>query len=139
MEKLKKFSSPILRIGISIVFLWFGVNQIVEPNSYIGFLPDWLTGMSPVSPMTIVYLNGLFEIIFGTALLFGLYTRFVALLLFLHMADITFTVGFDAIGVRDFGITIASLVVWLNGYDFLTLDSYIKGTNSNTEVPPRQN
>ncbi len=125
MEKLKTLSSPILRIGLAIVFLWFGINQIVEPNSYLGFLPDWLTKISPIDPTMIVYLNGSFEILFGTALLLGLFTRIVAFVLFLHMADIAFTVGLDAIGIRDFGLTVATFIIWINGTDAFTLDRFI--------------
>lgn len=135
MNKLKTFSPTILRIGIALVFIWFGIDQIIDPTSYVGFLPDWLISISHMAPKTIVLLNGTFEIIFGTALAFGLFTRFVAFLLFLHMADITFTVGYDAIGVRDFGLTIASLAVWLNGFDFLTLDNWM----SIPPVPQNEN
>ncbi len=126
MNTLKTLSSPILRIGLALVFLWFGISQISDTVNWVGYIPDWVVNLSSLNATTIVYLNGGFEIIFGTALLFGLFTRFVAFLLFLHIADITFTVGFDAIGVRDFGLTIATLVVWINGSDFFSLDSFIK-------------
>ncbi len=125
MNKLKNLSPIILRIGLVLVFLWFGVNQIIDPVSYVDFLPDWLIKISPVSATMIVYLNGAFEIVFGTALLFGFFTRFVACLLFLHMADIAFTVGLNDIGIRDFGLAVATLAIWINGADFLTLDSWI--------------
>lgn len=135
MNKLKIWSSPILRIGLALVFLWFGINQIIDPTVWTAYLPEWLVSMSPISANNIVYLNGVFEIIFGTALLFGFFTRFVAFLLFLHIADITFTVGFDAIGVRDFGLTITTLAVWMNGYDFFTLDNFIHKVPSASPEP----
>ena len=118
----------ILRIGISLVFLWFGISQLSDPASWIGYVPDFITQMSHLSVTTIVLINGAFEIIFGSMLLCGFYTRFAALLLALHMLDITFTVGFDAIGVRDFGISIASIAVFLNGMDWFSLDRWKKGS-----------
>jgi len=65
-----------------------------------------------LSAVTLVHLNGVFEIIFGTALLLGFFTQLSAFLLALHMLDITFTVGFDSIGVRDFGLSIATIVIF---------------------------
>jgi uncharacterized membrane protein YphA (DoxX/SURF4 family) len=126
MQKLRVFSPVILRIGIALVFLWFGANQLSDVNSWIGYIPSWITDISGLSAQTIVYMNGTFEIIFGTALLFGFYTRFVAFFLMLHMIDITFTVGLDQIGVRDFGLSIAMIAIWLNGSDFFTLDRFMK-------------
>jgi uncharacterized membrane protein YphA (DoxX/SURF4 family) len=125
MHTLQKYSPAILRIGLSLVFLWFGIDQIIHPNAWLGFIPDWVVDMSSISAPTIVFFNGLFEIIFGTALLFGIFTRFVAFILFLHMAHITIMVGLDSIGVRDFGLSIAMLVVWINGRDLCGLDNFI--------------
>ena len=82
-----------------------------------------------MSAFSIVYLNGLFEIIFGTALLLGFYTRFVAFCLAFHMVDITLIVGMDSIGVRDFGLSVAAVVVWINGSDKLSLDYFIQSDN----------
>lgn len=129
MQTLQKHSPVVLRIGLSLVFLWFGVDQIIHPNAWLGFIPDWVVSLTSISAPTIVYLNGLFEIIFGTALLFGIFTRFVAFVLFLHMADITIMVGLDSIGIRDFGLSIAMLVVWINGSDLFSLDNFIRGSS----------
>lgn len=132
MNKLQKFSPQILRIGIALVFVWFGWSQIHDAKEWLGFVPQWVSDISHLSVNTIVYLNGIFEILFGTALLFGFFTRFVAFLLGIHMLDITFIVGLNALGVRDFGLAIATLVVWMNGMDDWGLDRYIlQGSETN--------
>jgi uncharacterized membrane protein YphA (DoxX/SURF4 family) len=110
-------SHTILRIGISLVFIWFGIQQLLYSDAWTIFLPDWIVPLSHISAITIVKLNGLAEVILGSALLFGICTRISSLLLALHMASITFTVGYDAIGVRDFGLTIATISIFLNGRD----------------------
>ncbi|MEI8249339.1 MAG: DoxX family protein [Candidatus Taylorbacteria bacterium] len=132
MNKLPLFSPVILRIGISLVFLWFGISQLSDPSSWIGYVPDFITQMSHLGVTTIVLINGAFEIIFGSMLLCGFYTRFAALLLAVHMLDITYTVGFDAIGVRDFAISIATIAIFLNGMDWFSLDRW------NKEAPARE-
>jgi|SRR5581483_2218511 len=135
MEKLKSFSPVLLRIGLALIFLWFGTNQFTHTNDWLGFVPDSIANLSHLSTTTLVHLNGAFEIIFGAALLLGIFTRFVSFLLALHLLDIMFIVGLNALGVRDFGLTIATFAVWMHGRDFLTLDSYIakeKAEHSNS-------
>ena len=126
MNNLKKIAPTFLRIGIALVFLWFGWSQIHDAKQWIGFVPQWVSDMSSLSLLTIVFLNGVFEIIFGSALLLGFKTRIVGFLLALHMLDISFIVGLNATGVRDFGLTFAAITVWMNGMDAWTLDSFIK-------------
>ena len=126
MKKISLFSPVILRIGISLVFLWFGISQISDPTSWLAYVPQSISDMTHVSIPAIVFLNGLFEIIFGSALLLGFKTRFVSFFLALHILDITYVVGFDSTGVRDFGITIASIAIWMNGMDWFSLDRFMK-------------
>ena len=126
MKKISLFSPVILRVGLSLVFLWFGANQLMNTTAWIGYIPDSIVNISSLSAQTLVHINGVFEIIFGAMLFLGLFTRFAALLLALHMIDITFIVGLDATGIRDFGLSIATVAVWLNGMDFLTLDRFVK-------------
>ncbi|HEU5114667.1 MAG TPA: DoxX family protein [Candidatus Paceibacterota bacterium] len=125
MEKLKIFAPAVLRIGLALVFLWFGTNQFLDTSSWTAFVPDSIVKLSSLSAVTLVHLNGVFEVVFGAALLLGLFTRFVAFFLALHILDIMFIVGFDSIGVRDFGLSIATIAIWMHGADFLTLDRFI--------------
>ncbi len=110
---------------MSLVFIWFGYSQLADAQSWIAYIPDWMIASTGLKAVMLVQLNGLFELVFGSLLLLGILTRHTAFLLMIHMINITYTVGFDSIGVRDFGLSIAMIVIWLNGRDFLTVDSYI--------------
>ena len=121
---MEKISPIVLRIGISLVFIWFGYNQLIDVQSWIAYIPESVMNMTGLKADLLVQLNGIFELVFGTLLLLGILTRYVAFVLMLHMIDITYIVGFDSIGVRDFGLSIAAIAVWLNGRDFLTVDSF---------------
>ena len=79
----------------------------------------WAAWTFVVTPWP-VYLFVL-EGVLGLMLLFGWQTRIVALLLALHLFDIMYVVGYGEIGVRDFGLAVATLVVAMNGYDPLSL------------------
>ena len=121
---MEKISPIVLRIGISLVFIWFGYNQLIDVQSWIAYIPESVMNMTGLKADLLVQLNGIFELVFGTLLLLGILTRYVAFVLMLHMIDITYIVGFDSIGVRDFGLSITTIAVWLNGRDFLTVDSF---------------
>lgn len=120
---MAKYAPLIVRVGVSLVFLWFGLQQLTDPSSWLGWLPTYALSL-PISPLNLVYLNGAFEAIFGLLLISGLYTRLAASLLALHMAHIISVVGYGEIGVRDFGIFMATVSVALRGKDNFSLDSF---------------
>lgn len=65
----------------------------------------------------IVYANAIFELIASVFLILGVFVRPVSFLLALHLAAITFKLGFIMDGVRDFGLTVATFAIFLNGED----------------------
>jgi len=138
---LKKYSNSILRISLAFVMLWFGINQILNPDYFIGYLPEWLMGHSvesmhhhmmlmhtiiPDNAYTLLFLNGIFEIIFGSLLLLGIFTRFSSLVLMLHILSIAFNLGYNDTAIRDLGLVAGYIVVFLNGTDIFCLDNKLK-------------
>lgn len=107
---MKNFSPILIRIVIAAVFIWFGLQQLTDPSSWFGFLPTWVNNI-PISQTDFIYLNGCFELLLGTSLLFGFYARTCAFLLGLHLLGITYTVGYGAIGVRDFGLALTAISI----------------------------
>ncbi len=129
---MNTYSSVVLRCGLALVFLWFGFSQLSNPAMWVNVLPDW-TAAIPISKTAFIYLNGWFEITFGLMLFAGFYTRIVALLLALHLLEITYAMGFNAIGVRDFGLTIATFAVCMQDMSTYSLDMFFSArttTNS---------
>lgn len=125
MNKLNQYSQVLLRIGISLVMIWFGSQQLSNASSWVGFLPDWVSSI-PLSAITFVHLNGLFEVVLGALLLLGLFKRIAAVLLGLHLLGITITIGYTALGVRDFGLTVALFSIALSNDDTLSLDAKLE-------------
>jgi len=121
---MRKGAPVVLRIGLSLVLLWFGWQQLSDPGSWAAVVPPFYTDPSGLSAQTFVLINGWFEIIFGTLLLLGIFSRITALLLALHMLHITFTVGYNGIGVRDFGLAMGMIAVFLQGPDIWSLDKF---------------
>jgi uncharacterized membrane protein YphA (DoxX/SURF4 family) len=118
---LERYSKPLLRIVLSLVFLYFGFQQISSPENWIGFVPSFFLSFG-ISAETFVLTNSIFELMFGTLLIMGLYTKIVSLILSLHLFGIAFSIGFNPLGVRDFGLAFATFVIFLNGVDEFCLE-----------------
>jgi uncharacterized membrane protein YphA (DoxX/SURF4 family) len=135
-EKIKEYAPVINRIGLSLVFLWFGISQLVNPLNFIGYLPDWapsmmdrmmgsntggmmsmMTGIASPNAILLIRLNGVFELILGTMLILGFFTRIAALLLAAHLFFITIELGYGDVAVRDIGLTISTIAVAIWGED----------------------
>lgn len=99
----------ILRYGLAALFLWFGFSQLADGINWVSWVPDWIVNLVHLPPAMIVLANGLFEVITAILLSLGLFVRPVAFLLAAHLALITIEIGANAIGVRDFGLTMAIL------------------------------
>ena len=81
----------IIKVVLAIFLIFGGVIHFISPNNYIPFVPSFL----PFT-LAIVYVSGLFEILFGLALFFkkleiiGAWGILILMLLFLpiHIWDV---------------------------------------------------
>lgn len=122
---MRKLSLVVLRVGIGAVMIWFALQQLSDPSSWVFYLPAWTKSL-PVSQIGFVYLNAWFELTFGTLMIMGFYTRIVAFFLAIHLFGIVFTLGYNQTGVRDFGLSIALLAISLYGTSSWSLDEYFE-------------
>ena len=115
-----KYAPVIVRLGMSAVFLWFGFSQFANTANFLGYLPDFLFKSKFASEA--VMLNGSFEIIFGIMLAAGVFTKWVALLLGVHLVMIASSLGYSETAVRDFGLALATLSIFFEGEDIWCMD-----------------
>ena len=121
-SEVSKYAPAVLRFGLVFLFLWFGLSQIINPASWTAWVPEWVSSLPWISATSVVLLNGAFETIGGILLAIGFWTRWVALLLSLHLFLIAYEVGYNDIGVRDFALAITGIALSLFGPDRYTLD-----------------
>lgn len=121
-QKLSSYAPLVLRLGLAGVVAWFGTSQVLNPNSWVNVVPAWAVDMSGMSKLTIIQLNGWFEIVTASLLALGIYARWVALVLSVHLFVIAFSFGRSATGIRDFGLSFALLSIFLTGQDEYCLD-----------------
>ncbi|RME32217.1 DoxX family membrane protein [Candidatus Woesearchaeota archaeon] len=121
LDSLQRFGAPTVRIGIALVYLFFGFSQLIDPARFTGWLPAE-AAILPVSATTLILANGVLEVTLGLLLIAGIYTRLSAAVLGLHLLAISTSMGFTETAVRDFGLALATLSVALTGPDVLCLD-----------------
>jgi uncharacterized membrane protein YphA (DoxX/SURF4 family) len=107
-NKLENSGLVLLRVGLALVFLWFGAEQLLHPNDWISYIPEFLNNFF-LPPVKLVMINGLFEVVASILLILNIHTRIVALLLAIHMIGIAISIGINPIGVRDLGLSVATL------------------------------
>ncbi len=122
-SKSAEYAPVVLRFGLVFLFLWFGISQVTSPDSWIAWVPEWVNVVFGQNAVKIVLINGWFEIAGGALLALGLWIRWVALLLSLHLFIIAYEVGYNDIGVRDFALAVCALAVSLFGADKYSLDN----------------
>ena len=121
MNKIKNIAPAFLRIGLGLVIMWFGFQQLLHPDVWTGFLPDFVKSF-PISQTTFVYLNGWFEIFASSLLIMGVFIRILSALMALHLLGIVISIGYDPIAMRDLGLTIALFAIAMNGTDNFSLE-----------------
>ncbi len=114
----------VLRGGLALVFIWFGSQQLADVGAWVTYAPDWLVGLG-IQPETIITANGIFELVASFMLLTGLALRPIAWLLTIHTLVIAAEAG-GAIGVRDFGLAVATLTLALSIPDHWSLDAGLR-------------
>jgi len=65
----KRLISFILRVGLSIAFLYAGISALLNPTSWLGFIPSWLRDTIPTT--IFLPLHASFDLIVGVWLLSG--------------------------------------------------------------------
>lgn len=101
----------ILRLAMAGVYLFFGFSQLFDGVNWTSLVPMWASNLIHLPPAMIVLANGLFEVVLGSLLAAGLFVTPIAILLALHLFVIALGFGFNPIGVRDFGLSFATLAL----------------------------
>ena len=113
-----KYGPLILRLGLAFVFIWFGINQLISPESFYGVVPSFLAS----NVDTVVLLNGILDTVIGLALLFGFKIRIVSVIKIVQLTAIIIALGYNPSAIRDVGILLASVALFFLGPDKWTLD-----------------
>lgn len=118
MHKLYSYSNISIRIGLAVVFLWFGVGKFINPSYWLNaWVPHTVITLLPkfrLSGMDFIYLNGIFEILIGLSLISGLGLRFFSFLGIIFLFVVLLFNGVSEVTIRDVGLMggLLSLLFW---------------------------
>ncbi len=110
LDKYPRLSTIFLRMGLAVVFIYAALGSTLNPDDWIGYLPQFLTAVFPAE--TLLLLFSVVELALAVWLLSGVYVRYAALVSFLMLAGITLSnfALFD-ISFRDLGLMFAALAL----------------------------
>lgn len=101
-----------IRLGLAFVFIYFGIDKLINPINWLGYIPAWIETIIPLRQF--VFANGIFEIILGLGLLYHKTLRLAANIIILFLAGVITTLGLDEVIARDVGLLFMAiaLAVW---------------------------
>ncbi len=117
MPKLPKSTmraSLIFTVGLVVVFGWFGIEKILHPMLWIGWMPMSFEGMFGLSRNQWLTVIGVTEIVFAVLILVPIRNvrKTGALLMAAHLFGVISIAGFSDIGIRDFGLLTGTIALF---------------------------
>ena len=117
---MKEFADKyplVMRLSLTFVFAWFGINEIIDPRYWSGYVPEMAREFLPIPILPLVQGHGAALTFLAICFLFRFKLRYTGILAMLVLLSIIVgllqTNGFDEIVVRDIGILGLALSVWL--------------------------
>ena len=123
-EALSDIASLILRIGLAFVFLYFGIDKLVNLQTNASLITS--LGISNSIFFTIAY--GLAELLIGSFLLLGLFSRLIAIIasMMLLLVIVLFWFKLHIFIPKNIGLLAAMIFLALNGGGRIGLDKFIR-------------
>lgn len=104
------FAAWLLRLGLSVIFLYAGTSALLHSEQWLGYLPSFLQKLSDAT--TLLRIFALYEIILALWLLSGFYVRYAALLAAATLLGIVVTQPHALIiTFRDVGLVFMALAL----------------------------
>ncbi len=107
---IKYNQSFLIRIAVSIIFIVFGAWEVINPNYWSAFLPQFLANLSFY--LTIIVIHGIVLFAIGISLVTGFKKKIAAslgtLIMLAIVIDLLTTSDFTPLLIRDFVITLVT-------------------------------
>lgn len=115
------FLSPysVLRVGLFTVFFYFGIDEVIRPHLWTGWIPGFITdsflfNQYPFLGIVLVIFHGLGALFSACAMLVSPYVRIGAFGMLLLVFPVLIFFGLNDVTVRDFAIMTGALTLLIN-------------------------
>ena len=116
-KKLAEKYPLVMRVFLGFVLLWFGVNEILDPRYWSGYVPLLVANFLPFNINLFVQMHGVVLALLALSLFFKFYIRYTGIItlgVLLSIIGGLITIdGFSEIVVRDIGLFGLALAIWL--------------------------
>ncbi len=103
----------LLIAALTFVLGYFGIDKLVHPEFWLGWIPMWMEGLMSMSRNVWLMVIAIAEILMAILLLIPVRNarRIGAAIIAIHLLTIITQVGWNDIGVRDIGLFLSSLAL----------------------------
>ncbi|MBS3151756.1 DoxX family membrane protein [Candidatus Woesearchaeota archaeon] len=112
-KKIKIHPNFLLRLGLGFVFIWFGIDKLLNPENWIGYITPFLSSIIFFNLNGFIYLLGFIELLLGILLLTKWKLKFISLLISIYLFIVIISQGFNEITVRDIGLFTMALSLFM--------------------------
>lgn len=122
LAKFAKNYPLVMRLSLAIVFVYFGISEILNPAYFSGYIPPFIASLTFFNSNLLIQTHGIALTLLSFSLLSRFHLRFIGILIMLMLiqiiAGLLLTSGFNEIVIRDIGLLGLALSIWL--YEFKT-------------------
>ena len=115
----------LLRFCLGFILVWFGIQQVVNPSEWTGFVPGVISSHSPVGGIGLILVHGVFLLLAAIGISFGVFPKSACLLaaaLLLEIIVVLFLKGdTEGLIVRDLGLLVMAIVLAFDQFPVLTV------------------
>jgi|SRR5687767_9926198 len=106
----QNLTALLLRTGLAVVFLYAAIASFTNPDEWVGYFPNALTGLVPADLLLTLF--SVYELGLAAWLLSGVYTRYAALLCAATLTGIVLAnLSLFIITFRDVALIFAALAL----------------------------
>lgn len=128
LEWHSDWGTVVARVGVGLVFLWFGIDKFIHVSNWTGWVPQWMEAVIPMSLITFMYVQGVIESLVGLLLVIGYQVRIASLVAVVTLLGVELAMvgtGQAEMMLRDGAILAAAVSLLFTGSQKLSVDSFL--------------
>ncbi|MCL5429891.1 MAG: hypothetical protein M1504_00245 [Candidatus Marsarchaeota archaeon] len=110
------------RAALALLFISFGIWEILQPQYWVAFLPSFLNGLDP---NLLIMVHGTVLLLVGLAVMTGAYLRIASIIYALIMleivGDLIVTSGFSDLVIRDIVVLVFAIALYFDDTKYMRL------------------
>ncbi len=115
----------LLRFCLGFILVWFGIQQMISPSQWTGFIPEVISSHSPVGGIGLILVHSTLLLLAAIGIFVGLFPKSACLLAAALLLGIVMGLFFrdnsGSLIVRDIGLLVMALALAFDKFPVLKL------------------